>query len=128
MVRIPIIHIITILTISLGLSCTSELAVKTKAVDVDCSDLDAESAILSQCLARESAESNLILTIATETFTSNTTDVSISWSEYPGAINYRLTFTEDKNRLKEVLAFDQLLVTKAASLTKDGTFHICVFA
>ena len=55
MVRIPIIHIITILTISLGLSCTSELAVKTKAVDVDCSDLDAESAILSQCLARESA-------------------------------------------------------------------------
>ena len=128
MVRFGCIHTLVTLGLSLVMSCSAELSVETQAVDVECSALDSNPDLKAQCLARESAASNLQLTITTEPFTSNSTDVSISWSEYPGATNYRLAFTEDENCLKQVLAFDQLLITKAASVSKDGTYHICVFA
>ena len=79
MARIPLFHILAILTLAIIASCSADLAVETKAVDVSCEDLAADSPSMNQCLAQESARNNLKLSITTESFTSNNKDVSIGF-------------------------------------------------
>jgi len=102
--------------------------VDTKAVDVDCSQLDSASDLYLQCLVGESAKKNLQVTITTQTFTSSSTDIDIDWSEYPGALTYRLSLTEDKSCQKQISTFESSANAKRVSVTKDATYHICVFA
>ena len=124
MVTSSIFRIIASSALSLAINCTSELAVDTKAVDVDCSQLDSASDLYLQCLVGESAKKNLQVTITTQTFTSSSTDIDIDWSEYPGALTYRLSLTEDKSCQKQISTFESSANAKRVSVTKESCREI----